>query len=175
MKIVNIMVSTANGKITHDDDSDIKKWTSEEDGKHYRSFLENSSLIVMGSTTYEAAKRSMKHQDGKKRVVLTRQPEKYAMDLIPGKLEFSSETPNELVGRLEKEGYTEMLLVGGAHINKIFYEASLVTDLYLTIEPKLFGKGKTLIIEGDYSTQMQLESVKQLNEQGTLLLHYCVQ
>lgn len=169
------MVSSINGKITQGNDADIKKWTSEEDGKHFRTMIENASLIVMGSTTYDAAKESLKFKDGQLRVILTHHPENYANEIIPGKLEFSSESTRDLVQRLESMGYTEMLLAGGGEINKLFYEEKLVTDLYLTIEPKMFGQGKILVGEGDFSLQMKLESVQQLNSEGTLLLHYCVQ
>ena len=76
---------------------------------------------------------------------------------------------------MEKRGYTEMLLAGGGEINTLFFENNLVTDISLTIEPKIFGKGRPLVGEGDFFTSLKLQSIKQLNEKGTLLLHYCVQ
>lgn len=175
MKVTAVMVSTINGKITRGDDPDIKKWTSKEDGAHFHLMLAQSKLIVMGSSTYEAARESMRHEEGKLRVVLTHSPEKYQQDEIPGQLVFSSETPQELVGRLEKEGYQEMLLVGGGQTNAEFVKAKVLTSLCLTIEPKLFGTGKPVVGEGEFFVNAKLESVKQLNEQGTLLLEYAIQ
>jgi dihydrofolate reductase len=103
--------------------------------------------------------------------VLTHEPEKYSQDQLPGQLEFSSESPKELVQRLQG-AYQEMLLVGGGQTNATFIEDGVLNELYLTIEPKLFGKGKLVVGEGDFFVQARLQSVKQLNEQGTLLLHY---
>ena len=65
-----------------------------------------------------------------------------------------------------------MLLVGGGKTNALFLEASLVNEIYLTVEPKLFGMGKSLIAEGNFTKNLKLQSVKKLNEQGTLLLKY---
>lgn len=175
MKIINVMVTTINGRITHGSDPDIKKWTSEEDGQHYRQMLDAASLVVMGSTTYEMAKAGMKHTDKKLRVILTHQPERYANEEIPRQLEFSNKNPQELVSGLENKGYDEMLLVGGGEINRLFYGAGLVTDLYLTIEPKIFGTGKIVIGEGDFFVNAKLASLKQLNERGSLLLHYIIE
>lgn len=172
MKVTAVMVSTINGRITRGDDPDITKWTSKEDGAHFRSMVAESTLIVMGSSTYEAARESMRHREGKLRIVLTHTPEKYSQDVISGQLEFSNESPKELVQRLEQQGYQEMLLVGGGQTNAQFLKDGVLTDLFLTIEPKAFGKGKLVLGEEDYFVNAHLASVKPLNEHGTLLMHY---
>lgn len=175
MKVTAVMVATVNGKITRGDDPDISKWTSKEDFEHFRSMLAHSKLIVMGSSTYEAARKSMQHEEGKLRVVLTHTPEKYQQEEISGQLIFTNETPQELVERLEKEGYQEMLLVGGGRTNAEFVKAKVLTDLLLTIEPKLFGKGTAVVGEEDFFVNTRLTSVKQLNKEGTLLLEYTIE
>ncbi len=168
------MVSSVNGKITRGYDPDIYSWTSKEDADFFFSLLNQHNLIVMGSNTYEAARDMVKPEKERLRVILTRNPEKYANEALPGRIEFSSESPETLVERLEKQGYSTMLLVGGGKTNALFLENSLVDELYLTIEPRLFGKGRPLIEKGSYDKNMKLQSVKKLNEQGTLLLQYVV-
>ena len=114
----------------------------------------------------------IKLEEKKLRIILTRRPEKYNSQTVEGQLEFSGETPRQLVKRLTSIGYKEILLVGGSIINGLFLKQNLVDELYLTIEPKLFGSGKN-IIEGQLlNKSLRLISVKKLNKVGTLLLKY---
>lgn len=175
MKVVMVMVSTLNGKITRGEDSNIYSWTSKEDARLFSSFINKYRAIVMGGKTYEAVRHRIKLQSGKIRIVLTRNLGKYKEETVPGKLEFSSESPNELATRLENSGYKEMLLVGGGVINGLFLKSGLVDELYLTIEPRLFGNGKPLVEGSKLDIKLKLESIRRLNTQGTLHLHYKVQ
>src|SRR3990167_10570212 len=120
MKVIMVMVSSVNGKITRGEDPDIYSWTSKEDADFFFSLLNQHNLIVMGSITYEAARNKIKPDKERLRVILTRTPEKYAKDAIRGKLEFTSESPKKLVKRFEKGGYNTMLLVGGGKTNALF-------------------------------------------------------
>lgn len=172
MKVIMVMVSSVNGKTTRGDDPNIYSWTSKEDTDFFFSLLNQHNLIVMGSATYEAARDKIKPEKERLRIVLTRNPGKYSQEHIPDKLEFSNESPKELVERLEKSGYHTMLLVGGGTTNALFLEYSLVNELYLTIEPKLFGKGKSLVADGNFFKNLTLQSVEKMNGQGTLLLKY---
>lgn len=175
MNIVCVMVQTANGKITEGTDVKVYKWTSVEDKKHFEGMLSKFNLIVMGSSTYEAAKKVIKPDPAKLRIILTRTPERYAAESIPGQLEFSSDSPQEIVKKCEEKGYREMLLAGGGQINALFLNAGLVNELYLTVEPVVFGQGKNMVDETTERAELQLQSVEKLNEKGTLLLHYIIE
>lgn len=174
MKVIMIAVTSANGKLTRNSDPNIYKWTSKEDQDFFFSKITKSKLIVMSSGTYEAARRLIKHKKGRLRIVLTRSPNKYSGEQIPGQLEFSSEKPEGLARRLSEEGYKQMLLVGGGEINSIFLREGLVDEIYLTIEPVVFGQGKNLFAESEFESKLKLQSVKKLNKKGTLLLKYRV-
>jgi dihydrofolate reductase len=166
------MVQTANGKITEGEESRIYKWTSKEDKAHFEGMVAKHNCIIMGSSTYEAAKKVIKPEPGKLRIVLTRRPEKYSEIEIPGQLEFKTVTPRELVDTLIEKGITEILLAGGGQINALFFNENLVDELYLTIEPVLFGEGKNIVDETVAEVPLQLITVEKLNEKGTILLHY---
>jgi len=172
MKVILIMVQSLNGKITKDNDPDIYKWTSKEDQEFFFRMLSKHTLTIMGSRTYEAARENIKPYGKRRRIILTSTPDRYRDATIPGQIEFSSELPGELITRLGDEGYETALLVGGAETNRQFFEAGLVDELYITIEPRLFGKGKQIIADGNYDGELALESVERLNEKGTLLLKY---
>lgn len=170
MKVTMVAVSSLNGKITKGKDPNIYSWTSKEDSKLFFSLIEKNNLIVMGSKTYEAVRKIIKHRKNKLRVVLTRDPKKYSKETIMGILEFTNESPLKLIKRLEERGYEKMLLVGGATINSLFLKSKLVNEICLTLEPKIFSSGANLIGEENFDILIKLINIKKLNEQGTLLL-----
>ncbi len=175
MKLVLVMVTSLDGRSTQKGHgSDIHYWTSPEDQKHFQTVIENAKLLIMGSTTYEAARPSMHHVEGKLRVIITRDPSKYDGEKIPGQLEFSNEDPSELIKRLESEGFAEGFLVGGAHTNTEFFKQNLVTEVWQTLEPKILGIGNWLVGEEEVNIVLKLISSEKMNEQGTLLLKYLV-
>ncbi len=174
MKVVMIMVSSLNGKTTNGDDPDIYRWTSGEDSDFFFSKIKEAKVIIMGSGTYDVIKDKIKNDPGRLRVVLTSSPEKYSDNNKKDILEFSSLAPRELVLALSSRGYDEMLLVGGAGVNKSFIESGLVDEIFLTIEPVLFGSGKNLINDGNYLKNLELIDVTKLNDKGTILLKYKV-
>lgn len=173
MKIIMVAVCSINGKLTNGDDQDIYKWTSKEDQEFFSLQIKQSNLIVMGSGTYESIKSKIKIQKSKLRIVMTSNPEKYKGEQIPGILEFSSESPRQLVDRLI-DHHKRMLLVGGSKIYSAFMKEGLINEIYLTIEPVVFGRGKNLFADDSFDADLNLVSIEKLNRKGTLLLRYKV-
>lgn len=172
MKVTMVMLATVDGKTTKADKPNIYEWTSREDQDYFFSLIDKHNLIVMGSSTYEAVRSRIKLQKKKLRIVMTRNPEKYVAKTIKGQLEFSNEMPKQLINRMILLGYKDTLVVGGSVINGLFLKENLVDEFYLTIEPKIFGKGKN-IVEGQLlNKKLQLISVKKINKIGTLILKY---
>lgn len=169
-----MMVSTLNGKITNGDDPHIGLWTSVEDKNHFLKIIEHAKVIVMGSKTYEAAKNTMQHREGRIRIVVTSHPDRFNDDKKEGILEFTSENPEALMSRLKSLHHEEVLLLGGGELNASFLKAGLVDEIKLTLEPVLFGKGRQLVAEEDFSSSFELVSSEKLNDKGTLLLCYKV-
>lgn len=174
MKVILLMVSSINGKITKGDAPDVYKWSSAEDSELFSKAVEKHNVIVMGRKTYEAGKPRRILKPGKLRVVLTRNPRAFEPEVREGMLEFTNESPRDVVKRFEKLGYKEMLLVGGSEVNAMFLRDKLVDEIHLTIEPVLFGKGKNLIGEENLASKLKLISLQRLNSRGTLHLIYKV-
>ena len=172
MKVTMVLVSSLNGKLTMGSSPDIHSWASKEDFKFFSSLRDKHNLIIMGRKTYEAARGKIKLDPKKLRIVLTKKPSKYAEDTIIGSLEFTDETPVNLLNRLESKGYRNVLVVGGSEINGLFLKSNLVDELYLTIEPKIFGKGKPIVAEDELELQLKLVRIRKLNKLGTLNLKY---
>lgn len=171
MKIILCMVLSVDGKSTKGDQPD-QSWASSEDQQHLSKLISENNLILMGGRTYELSRSHIKPTEGKLRVIVTHDPEKYSADKVEGQLEFMSGSVREIMGNLEARGYEQMLLLSGENLNKEFFEAGLIDEIYLTIEPYVFGSGKGMVSDSNLNVSLQLIEVDKLNEHGTLLLHY---
>ncbi len=172
MKRILVFVTTLEGKITRWEDSDVRKWTSEEDQQYFKKVWDDSRLIVMGSSTFEAGIR--KANPAHHLIVMTGSPTKYKGSEVRGQLEFTDQSPAQLVAHCKNEGYMQMLVVGGAHIATSFLKEKLIDEVWLTIEPKIFGAGSNFVTNENLDINLQLLSIEKVNERGTLITKYSV-
>ena len=172
MKVTLAAAMSLNGKITNGADAKVSAWSSGEEQVRFSELVDEHDVIVVGSKTYQIMRDHFHHQPGKLRLILTSRPDDYRADVIPGQLEFSSETPAELVNRLEQAKKQKLLVAGGPVMMASFLQAGLVDELELTLEPLLFGEGKSLLERLSQDIGLQLVSCTQLNDRGTLLLVY---
>jgi dihydrofolate reductase len=172
MRIILVFVSTLDGKITRWGDPKVSSWTSEEDKKYFRKTWNEASLVVMGSNTYRAEKLgSVKDH---LIIVMTRQPSIYKDKEVQGQLEFTDESPDQLASRFKNANFGTMLVVGGAQVATSFLKAELIDEIWLTIEPRIFGKGGNFVIEQELDLVLRLISCEQVNPEGTLITKYNV-
>lgn len=172
MKIILVFVATLDGKLTKWGDPVVKKWTSREDKDYFRKTISNSKLVVMGSNTFNAG--PVKPSDKRIILVMTRHTSDYTEKKVPGKIEFSDDTPNQIVDRFRREGYEIMTVVGGPKIATAFLKEQLVDELWLTIEPKIFGTGDLLVSQELLDIELKMISCEKMNEQGTLITKYII-
>ena len=172
MKTILILVSTLDGKITKWGESHVSSWSSHQDQDYYKKVLNESRLIVMGSNTFNADtfKPSANHQ----LIIMTRHVDKYKNLEISGQIEFTKESPNELTDRFISNGHHQMLVVGGPHIATSFLKEQLIDELWLTFEPKIFGRGGNFVTEANLDINLHLIHCEKVNEQGTLITKYAV-
>jgi len=172
MKTILIFVATLDGKVTKWGDPLVRKWSSKEDKAYFGNIWKDSRLIVMGSNTYNAhhVKPSVSHHF----IVMTAEPAKYKELEVPGQLEFSDKSPAQLSARVDEQGYKNMLLIGGPHVATSFLKEQLVDELWLTIEPRIFGTGGSFVIEEELDIDLALLSCEKVNERGTLITKYAV-
>ncbi len=173
MKITLAMVLSVDGKSTKWDLAD-QSWASAEDKTHLIKTISENNLILMGGNTYSIAKNHIKPKEGKLRIVLTRDPAKYSQDQVPGQLEFTDEPIEDLLKRLEAQGHGKMLLLSGEKLNYEFLSKNLIDEIILTLEPRIFGTGKSLTAGGGLDADLELINYEKLNDKGTLLLTYKV-
>jgi dihydrofolate reductase len=170
MKTVLVFVSTLDGKVTRWHDPLVKRWSSKEDKIYFSKTIHESKLIVMGSNTFNA--EPVNPAETRLIIVMTSHPDDYKQREVPGRLEFTGESPLQLVTRFEKEGYEIMHVVGGPKVATAFLKEQLVDELWLTIEPKIFGSGDMLVTEEKIDIQLELISCEKVNEPGTLITKY---
>lgn len=142
-------------------------WRSKEDGEWFTKITKEASVMVVGSTTYKTF-RVKRAPSGRRLVIYTNHPE-----AIEGEgVETTNEDPRALILRLERDGLQMVTVIGGSMINKLFLDSGMVDELYLTVEPVLFGAGVPLF-SGPVAAKLQLLDERKLND-STLLLHYAV-
>src|SRR3990167_5261885 len=142
MKVILVVVTTVDGKTTKWNLPDIHDLSSKEDQKYFFETLNKNDLVIMGRKTFEFAKPDIYKGSKKLRVVITKNPKKYKNVL--DRLEFTDSSPREILKTMEKRGFKKAMLVGGAEINTLFFKDKLVNEVWITIEPKIFGTGNGL-------------------------------
>ena len=172
MKVILLYVASLDGKITKWNHDNIHEWTSEEDTQHFQQIRDNSKLIVMGSNTFNLVHPTP--TEGMLRVIMTKTPQKYHDLSVPGQITFTNETPTTLVQRMTQEGFEQLTLVSGPQLTTAFLKEQLIDEIWITIEPKIFGQGTALIGQEKFDISLELLTIKKLNKQGTLLLQYKV-
>lgn len=169
MEIVALFVASKNLKVTDGTSITPQGWVSKEDQELFKRTKEEFPVYIMGSKTYDEIANHIVPSSEHKRIVLTSSTDKYSDREIPGALEFTSLSPEDLVDRLDLEGYEEVLLLGGPAILLSFLTAHLVSELRLTIEPVTLDQGLDLFPrDTTLNQEFTLESSKALNKKGTI-------
>ena len=64
--------------------------------------------------------------------------------------------------------------MGGPHVATFFLRDQLIDELWLTVEPKIFGTGGNFVIEEKFDIRLVLLNSEKINDQGTLINKYRV-
>lgn len=158
MKTILMMAITIDGKIAKSVNQ-LANWTSQADKKIFVEETKKAGVIIMGLTTYQTIGRPL---PDRLNVVLTFEPEKEKE--IPGVLEFTNRPPRVLLAELEKRGFSSVILGGGATINGLFLKENLIDEVWLTIEPRIFGEGLSLFQNADVNLSLSLLEIRKLDE-----------
>jgi len=172
MKTILIFVSTLDGKITKWGEPHVSAWSSHQDQDYYKNVLNESRLIIMGSNTFDA--EPFEPSANHRLVIMTRHLDRYKHLAIPGQVEFTDESPLALTSRFRSEGHEQMLVIGGPHVATSFLEEQLIDELWLTLEPKIFGNGGNFATGVNLDINLRLVHFERVNEQGTLITKYAV-
>lgn len=154
MKVILLMAITLDGKIGKTPDH-FPDWTGTEDKRLFVSITRRAGVVIMGSRTYDTIGMPL---PGRKNVVLTRDKRRASQW---DNLWFTGASPQEILDALEREGYREAVLAGGALVNSLFAEAGLIDEIIVTISPTIFGYGLSLFTQ-EIAMDLKLMDVRRL-------------
>lgn len=180
MNVWLIAAVSADGKIAQTPGQSSLDWTSPEDTRFFVEKTKEAGVVIMGAKTFATIGKPLK---GRRIIVMTRtrlpplakgglggvEPWRVEPRGI-GTVESTNLSPRELLDSLAAQGIATVALAGGASVYSQFLAQGLVTDLYLTVEPHLFGNGLPLA-SGFDRIDLRLVDVTRLGEQA-VLLHY---
>jgi dihydrofolate reductase len=159
MKVTLLMAITLDGKIAKSPDH-YPDWTAKKDKKLFAEISKRAGVVIMGSKTFDTFGNPL---PDRKNIVLTRKKNRTSEweNLV-----YSDKKPPEILRDLAAEGFSDVVLAGGATVNSLFAEEKLIDEIIVTISPRIFGYGLSL-----FSDQICLElELKEVERVGTDLV-----
>jgi dihydrofolate reductase len=170
MEVILVAATTIDGYIARSQFERSFDWTSPEDKRFYIDTIKSSDAIIMGKTSFQTFTKHPKNTDW---YIYTKNPEAFT-NPNPSVItaQGTSLPPQELIQNLKTAGKKRVVVCGGSSIYTQCMQAQVITKLYLTIEPVIFGGGIKLF-DKPFSKQLQLDSSIRLSEK-TVVLEYSV-
>lgn len=164
MKVILFMAMTLNGYIAKENNE--APW-SDTVWKGYYDFIKERKNIVLGRTTYEMMKEVNEFEKlGHPFTVVVSN----TAGLNDQNASFVT-SPQEALEVCKVKGVSEVIIGGGSTLNTAFLKQNLIDELYIDIEPQIFGKGIKLFGDCDINSKLNLIEVTKLSE-GIVRLHY---
>jgi len=167
MKVILYMATSVNGfiaKPNHD-----TPWTDAEFDSYSGKVKEVGNLIV-GKTTFDLMhnENAFVNLNEPFVVVLTSSKEK-----PPRENTIYVENFEQAIKTLENNGFSVALVGGGGQADTAALNSDLLEELYIDIEPVVFGRGIPLFTSSDKDLKLKLLETKKIGEFG-MQLHYGV-
>jgi len=176
MRVILIAAQSLDGRITFHETAGAT-FASEADRHFFRGALPGFDCSVMGGGTFRVSEKRIRERaaDGRLLVVMTSKAGG-SEDSPPfkgreGVVEFSDASPGKVLAGLRARGMKRCALLGGGRIYGAFLAAGLVDEVWLTVEPRIFGTGVALAGGVAVDARLKLLSSERLSA-DTLLLKY---
>lgn len=169
MKTILYMAPTPNGYIAKENDD--TSFVSRQSWKSFDELSKKAGNLIIGRRTFEISV-----QDG-----TFPYPQRFNVVMTHDKVQnrwgenvlFTDKSPEEVLEILEEKGFETAFIAGGGSINSTFMKEGIVDEIYLDIEPKLFGNGVQLFRPSEFAFDLKLLETNKLAE-NTIQLHYKV-
>ena len=132
-----------------------------------KEFFKTVDTVVMGRKTYEVAARSGGGAyPGVKNYVCSR-----TIREAPKEVEIVSEDVVDFIRRLKQENGKGVCIVGGGELARPLFEARLIDQVGLNIQPVIIGSGVPLFYEMNVQQDLELLECKALKN-GAVFVFY---
>jgi len=142
-------------------------WTSREDWQFLQESLGSYDAVVVGRNTFRAAEKRLRKRNT---YVFSRTVAKTKQE---GLVTFVNPARVNLATLLST--HKRIAVLGGSSVYQFMLSKKMLNELYITIEPLVFGRGIPMFSGGSKNHTLALRSVRRLNKKGTLLLRYEIQ
>ncbi len=169
MKVTLYMSTTPNGLIAREND-DVN-FISPLGWDDYRAMVNRVGNLIVGRRTYELMEESGEFQNFSNiKIIVVTNDNSYE---VRQPNHFAATSPHEALSLLAEDGTSEALLGGGGALNTSFAAENLIDEIYLDIEPAVFGKGIDLFGGKNFEMKLKLLETKKLSA-DEIQLHYKV-
>jgi len=156
LKVIMLMAVTLDGR-TAKNPYHFPDWTGKEDKKLFADITKKAGVVIYGARTFDTIKKALPER---KNIVMTRNIKRISESENP---EFTDKSPEAILQDLEKQGFEEAVICGGAYINTLFAKKNLIDEIIVTISPLIFGTGLSLFTE-DILMELELKETKPLGK-----------
>jgi len=164
MKTILFMAISLNGYIAT---SDHKTPWSDKDWNNFKEIVQKTGNIIIGRKTYEIMNKYKGFSDlGNPKVVIV--SSNFDLKKSDSK-HIICQSPIKALQYLKKDKFDTALLSGGGILNASFIKENLIDEMYLDIEPFVFGKGIKLFENSKLSIKLKLLGAKKYSPDGIQL------
>ncbi|MFH0818576.1 MAG: dihydrofolate reductase [Patescibacteria group bacterium] len=165
IKYILLAAISLDGKIAQSK-KQASNWTSLEDKKHLKNVLDKCDVCIIGNNTYKISQKALAKRNC---IVLT----KKIKDIKVSNNNCAYINPQKLNVQkyIKQKQYSIICILGGTQVYNWALENNFIDEMYLTIEPVIFGQGLSLIdLKLINPAKFKIFQVKKLNPAGSLLL-----
>ncbi len=166
------MATTINGFIAKKNND--TSWVTETEWASFSNMIRKNGNMIVGKRTYkvmiENDEFNRSNLNKIKTVVLTNDT---SLKIHNPEFISIATSPQEAISILQKQGFETMMVCGGGGLNASFMKENLIDEIYLDIEPIVFGKGIHLFAESEFEAKLKLLGIKKLSD-DEIQLHYQV-
>ncbi len=172
MKVILYIAISVNGYIAKENDD--TGWVSETEWKGYSDMIKKVGNMIIGRRTYEVMLQNDEFNRSQlneiKIIVVTDDP---SLQIHNPEFISTAKLPREALSALHKQDFETIMVCGGGGLNTSFMKENLIDEIYLDIEPIIFGRGIKVFAEIDFELKLKLLETKKISD-NEIRLHYKV-
>lgn len=179
MKIFILTAMSLDGFIGKSNNQRSFDWTSREDKRWHVKKTKEAGAVIFGRKTFETFNKPL---PGRLNLIYSKtKQEEFAkktteeLKQLKGQtqLYYTKLSPKEIEKKLDSAGYAGLSISGGPSVYQVFFDSGVVDELFITIEPVLFGHGISMFKNMKSKTKLKFIKTHDLNE-NTIVLEYKV-